>query len=169
MSDQTSYQNLPVAYFFKLIIGNSPDLDTSFMEVSGIGQSMQTESYRELGENRYEYKLPTFISNSGNLVVKRAVAHKISPLVQWCKKVLEEYAIPIKTKSIQVQLMGPDVKAMYPRKDEDVKMAQFKVLRSWTFLDAYPVKWTVGSFNSKSNEVAIETIEFAYTYCKRGD
>lgn len=32
----------------------------------------------------------------------------------------------------------------------------------WLISGAYPVKWDIASFDSKKNDVALETIEFAY-------
>ena len=39
--------------------------------------------------------------------------------------------------------------------------------RSWSFVNARPVKWEVEGFNSTKNEVAIEKIELAYNYFDR--
>jgi len=152
MPDQTITEYLPVSFYFRVVMDNSLSTDTSFLEVSGFGQSMETESYQELGENRFIHKLPKFVNNQGNLVLKRGIAKNTSPLVKWCKKVLQEFAIPIQTAVIQVQLMNPEGKP----------------IRSWTFEGAYPVKWSVGPFNAKTgNDIAIETIELAYTHCQR--
>ena len=38
---------------------------------------------------------------------------------------------------------------------------------SWKVENAYPVKFEVESFNAKSNEAAIEQIEFAYNRITR--
>jgi len=44
---------LPTAFYFKLSFTGSGDRDTSFQEVSGINQGLDTESYAEGGENRF--------------------------------------------------------------------------------------------------------------------
>jgi len=49
---------LPTAFYFKLSFTGSGDRDTSFQEVSGINQGLDTESYAEGGENRFLYELP---------------------------------------------------------------------------------------------------------------
>ena len=140
----------PTAFYFAVNFDKDFSNDTSFMEVRGIGTEMETVSYSELNENRFVYKLPTKAKN-GNLVLKRGIAVIKSPLVVWCKKVLEDYEIPITTRTIQVRLLDYDVQPV----------------RQWNFYNAYPVKWSVGDFESKKNEIAIETIEFAYTYSQR--
>ena len=38
---------------------------------------------------------------------------------------------------------------------------------TWSFANAYPVRWEVGSFSSTKNEVAVETIEMCYTVCSK--
>ena len=38
---------------------------------------------------------------------------------------------------------------------------------SWSIGRAYPVKWSVGGFDAMKNEIAIETMEFAYHSLKR--
>jgi phage tail-like protein len=142
----------PPAFYFSASIGggtNSPD--TSFSEVSGIGIEMETEAVVEGGENRFVHQLPKQIKHS-NLEMKRGIAKINSPLAAWCKEVLEgEFIKLIVPKMIIVNL-------------HDSSKA---VLRSWTFNNAYPVKWDVEAFNSTKNEVAIEKMVFAYTYSNR--
>ena len=45
--------------------------------------------------------------------------------------------------------------------------AEGEPLRSWSIGRAYPVKWSVGGFGAMKNEIAIETMEFAYHTLKR--
>jgi phage tail-like protein len=142
----------PVAFSFKVVVEGSLPSDNSFLEMSGIEHSMDTESYAELGENSFTHKLPKMVSSKGNLVVKRGIAPDSSPLMEWCRDVLVNFKLPIKTKEIRVHLMGPAVD---------------NTLRLWVFENAYPVKWSVGGFKAMGNEVAIETIEFAYSHCRR--
>jgi phage tail-like protein len=37
----------------------------------------------------------------------------------------------------------------------------------WTFFNAWPVKWSLGGLDAQKNEIAMETLEFAYTYSAR--
>lgn len=141
---------LPPAFSFRVLIDGKSSEDTSFTEVTGIGSELETETYKELNENRFSYRLPTTIK-SNNLVVKRGIAKNTSPLVKWCTKVLDQYAIPIEVKEITVSLLN----------------AKGQSSRMWVFHDAYPIKWQVEGFSAKKNEIAIETIEFAFTYSER--
>ncbi len=141
---------LPAFYFKVVFAATLGTSDTSFQEVSGISAEMETEPVVE-GGNQYVRQLPKSIKH-GNLVLKRGIAGMTSPLVIWCRSVLEaNFMLPIVTMPISVYLMN---EAEIP-------------VRAWAFTDAYPVKWNVDSFNSMKNEVAIETVELSYMYFSR--
>ena len=125
--------------------------DTSFQEVSGITSEIETEEVVEGGENRYVHQLPKGAKHP-NLVLKRGIATSFSPLVTWCKDVLEsDFSVPIVPTQMTVFLLN-----------------EYQIpIRAWSFANAYPVKWEVDAFNSTKNEVAIETIDFSYTFSNR--
>ena len=82
--------------------------DVAFQEVSGIGPEMETESIREGGENRFVHALPKGVKHQ-KLILKRGVAPVGSPIVRWCREVLEGgLDQPIATRRITVSLIGPD-------------------------------------------------------------
>lgn len=142
----------PPAFYFTVSFGNGSKVaDTAFTEVSGIATEIETEALVEGGENRFVHQLPKQVKH-GNLEMKRGIAKQASPLVAWCKETLEgEFAARIVLQTIVVKLTG----------------AHGQVLRAWKFNNAYPVKWSVDGFSSTKNEVAIETMSFAYTYSQR--
>ncbi len=142
----------PPAFSFKVVFGAASGIsDTSFQDVSGIKATIESESYNELGENKFTLQLPKAPTYS-NLVLKRAIADLHSPLVKWCRSIFEgNFAEAIKPMPVQVHLMGKDKEP----------------IRSWSFTNAYPVCWEVESFNSSKNEVAIEMIELRYDYLSR--
>ena len=138
----------PSAFYFKV---SGLGADSSFQEVTGIKAEMGTTAYQEGGENRFKHSLPTGVTHP-NLVLKRGIEPVDSPLVVWCKEVLEGGLVSaIKPRSLYVRLL-----------DENGDP-----LRAWSFGQAYPVKWEVGAFNSTKNEVAIESIELSYSYSYR--
>jgi len=142
----------PSAFYFKVVFGTTLGLtDTSFQEVSGIGAEVEVETVAEGGENRYQHTLPKGIKHP-NLELKRGIASMASPLVIWCRSVMElDFMVPIIAQPIGVYLMNED-----------------KIpIRAWSFANAFPVKWDVESFNSTKNEVAIEKIVLNYTYSNR--
>ena len=142
----------PSAFYFKVAFAATAGMsDTSFQDVSGIGSELETEPYAEGGENRYVHQLPKSLKHP-RLVLKRGIAKRTSPLVMWCRSVLEgDFAEPIKPMSVIVSLMNEN-----------------KVpIRVWSFSNAYPVNWEVENFNSTKNEVAIEKIELCYNASSR--
>ena len=40
-------------------------------------------------------------------------------------------------------------------------------LLTWNCAHAWPVKWSVGAFNANQNDIAVETLEFAYRQLRR--
>ncbi|PHN06066.1 phage tail protein [Flavilitoribacter nigricans] len=147
MADPAAYP--PVSFSFSLSFsGSSEPSDAAFQEASGINVDMNTEEMGSEGENRFKYRLPGKTKYS-NLVLKRGVIPKNSPLFTWCDQTLNQgLAEPIQTKTITVALL-------------DDKQ---NILISWVFQDAYPVKWSVSEFKSMENAYAVESIEFAYNY-----
>ncbi|MGD1847034.1 MAG: phage tail protein [Salibacteraceae bacterium] len=142
----------PAGFYFKVSFAATAGMsDTSFLEVSGLTAEMNVEEVVEGGENRYTHRLPVAVRHP-NLVLKRGIAPITSPLVIWCKAVLEaDLALPVLAQPLVVQLLS------------ETGMP----LRAWTLANAYPVKWEVTGFHAQKNEVAIETIELAYNYSMR--
>lgn len=143
----------PVAFQFSVGIGQTSSAlrDTSFREVSGIGPELELEPVPEGGENRFVHMLPKAMKHP-KLVLKRGIAAYKSPLVIWCKKVLEGgLAEPIQPELVRVSLLNETG----------------AILRTWSFANAYPVHWEVDGFNATRNEVALERIDLSYAYSTR--
>jgi len=139
----------PPAFYFRVDIAGVSD--TSFQEVTGIGPEIETEDVIEGGENRFVHRLPKSIRHP-KLVLKRGVARMNSQLVNWCRDVLEgDFNKPFVTKEINVKLLNEEGQSFL----------------NWSFSNAFPVHWEVEAFNSTKNDVAIETVEFVYSYSKR--
>ncbi|MFT6991493.1 MAG: phage tail-like protein [Paraglaciecola sp.] len=134
------------AFSFKVVFTGSSGSDTSFQEVSGIKASIETETYKELGENASVLRLPKKITY-GDLILKRGIAEMSSPLVKWCNSIFEgNSSDPIEPKSILVHLL-------------DEKQAP---MRTWSFVNAFPITWEVDAFSSQDSKVAIEKITLSY-------
>jgi len=138
----------PVSFYFKLSFsGISGQVEASFKEVSGITMEMGIEEIAEGGVNGFKHRVPTTAKFS-NLVLKRGLVPKDSELAQWCMDTLTgNLENTLETKMITVHLLE----------------ASRKPLKSWSFNNAWPVKWSVSDLNSMNNEIAIETLEFAYS------
>lgn len=141
----------PSAFYFKVGFSGTLSIpDTSFQEVSGISAEIDTEEVVEGGENRFVHRLPKGIKHP-KLVLKRGIASLDSPLIKWCTSILEEFTTPIVPQGMTVSLLND----------------QQEPIRAWSFANVYPVNWEIEDFNSTKNEVAIEKIDFSYSYSNR--
>jgi phage tail-like protein len=142
----------PAGFYFKVqIAGSSSDDDAAFTEVSGLDMEIDVEEIKEGGENAFVHRLPGRVKH-GNLVLKRGILAKNSQFANWCQWVLQ---------------YGAD--GSVPCYDLNVFLldADGTPLLTWNCSHAWPVKWSVGGFNSTQNEVAVETLEFAYRQLTR--
>ena len=97
----------PAAFHFAVAFGTqSQNIDASFREVSGIGPEMETEPLNEGGENRYVLQLPKAVKHP-RLVLKRGIAPRNSPLVQWCQQTLEQGLALVDQAGAQIQSQVP--------------------------------------------------------------
>ena len=144
-----SNENSPVSFYFQLSFsGISEIVDASFKEVSGITMEMGTEEITEGGNNSFKHKVPTTVKFS-NLILKRGLVPKNSALIDWCVNTIGGgLATTIETKTIIVNLL-----------DESGSP-----INSWSFVNAWPIKWSASDLHSMNNEILIETLEFAYSY-----
>ncbi|MBQ0788019.1 MAG: phage tail protein [Oceanihabitans sp.] len=142
MVKQSDY---PVGFYFKLTFKEE---DIGFQEVLGISKEIEVEEVVSGGENRFKYRLPT-ITSTQNLVLKRGIAAADSELISWCKSTMDEGLInPIIPMDVSVSLVNKEGLALI----------------SWTFYNAYPVKYSVSDLSPDPNAIAIETLAFAYSY-----
>ncbi len=142
----------PTAFHFNVTFGDEVDAQAcTFQEVSGLESGLDVQSAVEGGENRFVHQLPK-PTKSTNLKLKRGVSPANASLISWCKQVIEsDFSQRIEAKSLRVDLLDTKGRSQ----------------ASWTVTNAYPVKWSVGAFDAMKNELAIETIELAYTTIKR--
>lgn len=120
--------------------------DILFQNVSGLEVSLETESIKEGGENRFEHTLPTR-SKYNDLVLKRGVL-KDSSVIKWCRKAIERFEFqPI---TVLVHLLNEE----------------HEVLIEWRLFHAWPKKWSVAELNAEQSAVLVETIELNYNFFK---
>ena len=135
----------PIGFYFKLTFKGQ---DIAFQEVSGISKELSIEEVASGGENRFKYRLPN-VSSSQNLVLKRAIVPPDSLLVNWCDSCINQgLSSPIQPKNVTLSLID----------------ANDQTLILWTFHNAYPVKFAISDLNTQLGDIAIESLELAYTY-----
>jgi phage tail-like protein len=126
------------AIWFKLDIQGKPV--GYFTEVSGLTAEIETHPYKEGGRNEFEHKLPSRMKFP-NLVLKRGMT-TVKDLQTWFA---DSYMGPSRT-TVQLTMLNEHGDR----------------LRTWSFDNAYPVKWTGPQFNSSQNTVATEAIEITH-------
>ena len=139
----------PVGFYFRVSFdGKVTAGDVGFQEISGISKEISIEEVTGGGENRFKYRLPT-VATSQNLVLKRALVPKGSKLVAWCSKTIDDgLANKIETHNVSVSLLD----------------SESKVYMTWTFYNAYPIKYAISDLRSQENNLVIESIELVYTF-----
>lgn len=120
--------------------------DILFQNVSGLEVSLETETVKEGGENRFEHVIPTR-SKYNDLVLKRGVL-KDSGVIKWCRKAIEGFEF--KPTTVLVQLLNEE----------------HEILIEWRLFHAWPKKWSVAELNAEQSAVLVETIELSYNYFK---
>jgi phage tail-like protein len=129
------------SYRFRVIISGLSVGE--FSECSGLEMTVKTDEVREGGENRYVHRLPGRIEY-GNLTLRRGYA-VTNEFFSW----FQTSFTPVMTarKTVTIALVNQDG----------------ATVMEWTFLNAYPVKWTGPSFKAGDNAIAVESLELAHS------
>lgn len=125
------------------IEGNA--FDMRFQSVTGLDATLETETVKEGGENRFEHVLP-LRRKYGPLTLKRGLlTPSESGLTAWLKKAFDDEEIaPIET--VEIKLLN---EAHEP-------------LMYWVINNVWPRSWKVGELNAERGEVLVETLELNY-------
>ena len=109
-----------------------------FMSCTGLELTFDVYEYREGGRNDIVHRLPGGLSYP-NLVLSRGLTRE-NALLKWF------YATQTEAERKEITLTlrgGPDE-------------------RTWTFSEAFPVKWTGPQIDSQGSSIATETLEIAH-------
>ena len=118
--------------------------DVMFQSVSGLEVSLETETYKEGGENRFLHTVPVR-ANYSNLTLKRGLfVH--SQLINWCMDTFNN--MEVKPVNMIISLLN------------DLHLP----IMTWNVVNAYPVKWSVSNLDAEKSELAIESLELKYQY-----
>lgn len=115
----------------------------AFTEFTLPSLQMDTQEIKEGGQNAFTHKLPVRIT-AGTATLRQGVSNNFD-LLKWYMDVLKG-DIAAATRQVTVVMLD----------------TQYEPLMTWTFRNAYPVKWGGPSFKTDSNSVAIEEIEFVH-------
>jgi len=141
------YQNVNFHFSVNFPLSISTAVDVRFQSVTGLDASIDTETIREGGENRFEHVIPSR-RKFGPLVLKRGLlGPKTSGLTAWLKQTFDEEKYqPLSTVTIYLL-------------DE-----QHNALLHWTVNNVWPRSWKIGELHAERGEVLLETLELNYNY-----
>lgn len=148
----------PVSFYFKVVFQkmNHPTFEASFLEVSGLSWDMGKKAYR--GNDGSFQVVPTGLTYT-NVVLKRPVGPLSGSLAKWIKD-CQDFMLNARKKKDMKAVPTYDVVIHLLDEDSNPKA-------SWQCLKAYPMKWSLGTFDSGKSELAAETLELAYAYMER--
>jgi phage tail-like protein len=113
-----------------------------FHEVTGLTAELEVLDYREGGVNEYVHRLPGPARYPSNLVLRRGLTDAVE-LWDWWLAASQGW---IERRNVSVLLLG---------RERDV-------VRRWSFLGAYPVRWVGPELRAGSPAVALEAFELAH-------
>lgn len=138
------YQTVNFHFSVSFKPNDRESIDTRFQSVTGLDSTLDTETVKEGGENRFEHVIPTR-RKYGPLTLKRGLLSPNSYVTGWLKQAFDEEKVePIATVDI----------ALLNEKHEP--------LMYWTINNVWPRSWKVGELNAERGEVLIETLELNY-------
>jgi phage tail-like protein len=117
-----------------------------FNRVKGISAETKVDSYREGGVNDHEHKFAT-LTTYGNLVLERGTVD--AKLWDWHRAVVEGRITRRTISIIVLDETGEEKKR-------------------WHVDAAFPVKWSGGDLDAVSNQVLVESVEFAHHGLRAG-
>lgn len=139
------YQNVNFHFRVNFTLPSTKAVDVKFQSVTGLDSTIDTETIREGGENRFEHVIPTR-RKFGPLVLKRGLlGPDASGLTAWLKRTFDEEKYQV-IPTVNIQLL-----------DE-----QHKPLLHWTINNVWPRSWKIGELNAERGEVLLETLELNY-------
>lgn len=136
----------PVSFYFSVkFLGPITINDMAFFEVSGLTVELETQEIDLGGGNKRIFPIR---QKHGNLICKRPLRLLYSSALSgWVDRTMRGGVDEsIVTCDMVVQLLN----------------AIGEPQCAWSIKSAYPVKWDIAGFDSKKNEIVLETIEFAY-------
>jgi phage tail-like protein len=149
-----AYQSVGFHFSVHFAAGDRDSVDVKFQSVSGLDSTLDTDTVREGGENRFEHVIPTR-RKFGPLILKRGLlGPKTSAVTDWLKRTFEGEPFDTNSKkedfrvidSVTIKLLGED----------------HQPLMVWTVTNVWPRSWRIGELNAERDEVLIETLELNY-------
>jgi phage tail-like protein len=124
---------------------NGAAVDIRFQSVTGLDSTIDTETIKEGGENRFEHVIPTR-RKYGPLVLKRGLlSPEDSGITKWLKDAFDNEVFTT-LDGVVIVLLNEDHQPML----------------QWTVNNVWPRSWKIGELNAERGEILIETLELSY-------
>jgi len=127
-----------------------------FSECTGLNIEAKVYEYKEGGRNDTTLKFPD-TATYGNVTLKRGVTNA-TELMDW--------QLDVVNGTFATNHRGDDTSVAIVMFDETA--ANPGVVRRWTLLRPFPVKWVGPDFKATGNEIAIEALEIAHEGIQAG-
>jgi phage tail-like protein len=141
-------ENYPLTGFhFAVAFELFPQLpnDLRFQEVSGLSVDITMETFKEGGNNRFEYELPVRTKYS-DITLKRGMFEVPSGIMAWCINAIQNFQF--QPTNLLISLLND---AHIP-------------VQSWYVVNAIPKRVEFAALNAEQSQVAIETLVLSYNY-----
>jgi phage tail-like protein len=149
-----AYQVVGFHFAVHFSAGDGGSMDIRFQSVSGLDSTIDIETIKEGGENRFEHVIPTR-RKFGPLVLKRGLVGPVtSPVANWLKKTFEGEPFDLTTGKEAFQVIDTVI--------IDLLGEDHQPLMSWTVTNVWPRSWKIAELNAERSEVLIETLELNY-------
>jgi phage tail-like protein len=145
MANVAEYQTVNFHFSVEFSVGTK-DIDIRWQSVSGLDSTIDTETIREGGENRFEHVIPVR-RKYGPLILKRGLLKPSdSALTRWLQDAFEHENIsPL--PAVTIKLLNED---------------HSTTLLYWTISNVWPRSWKIGDLNAEQGNILIETLELNY-------
>ncbi|HXO77959.1 MAG TPA: phage tail protein [Puia sp.] len=139
------YQNVNFHFSVNFTLSGATTVDVRFQSVTGLDSTIDTETIREGGENRFEHVIPTR-RRYGPLILKRGLlGPSQSGLTAWLKQTFDDEQYQT-LPTVSIYLLGEE----------------HAPILHWTINNVWPRSWKIGDLNAERGEVLLETLELNY-------
>lgn len=139
------YQTVNFHFSVNFTLQGAKSVDVKFQSVTGLDSTIDIETIKEGGENRFEHVIPSR-RKYGPLILKRGlVAPNASGITDWLKKAFDDQIYET-LETVVINLL-----------DEE-----HQSIMHWKINNVWPRSWKIGELNAGRGEVLIETLELNY-------
>lgn len=145
MAEKSPPDYQAVNFHFNVLFGKGANMDIRFQSITGLDATIDTETIKEGGENRFEHVIP-LRRKYGPLVLKRGILKPgQSELTKWLQSAFE-YERIVPNLSVTINLLNE----------------KHNPLITWMITNVWPRSWKLGELNAEQGVVLIETLELNY-------